>query len=68
MGNWPLLKPFFQAGVAAAERNKDAAGAGRLTGVRSPNLGDDSRAIENLLQVCQVGSSIRIRVVGETGL
>jgi hypothetical protein len=68
MGDWSLLKPFRQAGVAAAERNKDAAGAGCLTGVRSPNLGDDSRAIENLLQVCQMGSSIRIRVVGETGI
>jgi hypothetical protein len=68
IGDWSLLKPFRQPGVAAAERNKDAAGAGCLTGVRSSNLCHDSRAIENLLQACQISSSIRIRDVGETGL
>jgi hypothetical protein len=68
MGDWSLLKPFRQAGIAVAERNKDAAGAGSLTGVRSPNLCNDSRAIENLVQAGQMSSSIRIRVVGEAGL
>jgi hypothetical protein len=68
MGDWLLLKPFRQAGVAAAERNKDAAGAGCLTSVRCPNLDDDGRAVENLSQASQVRSSIRISIVGETGL
>src|SRR5229473_4144180 len=68
MDNRTLAQIFTKVWIAAAQRNKNSAGARRFVDAWWPHLDDNIAAIEDVPAICYPSTRVHVRVVVEARL